>query len=267
MDREYAQIFKVAAEIPEFASCKAIPLNHPEHDVLFEGAVIRAQRLLRMPAEDTSLIHAEQLFDAEETLSEAQIGERFKESAWPGLSNRADFYRMIVALEGWFHDHLGRLYFPEEDERFSEDGEMMGYLLDLGRRRQTNDLFRRIYELVREHELPNRPRVSWTSADELSHAIWIQHLIDVIFCGRRPTKRSPEQKRMTRRYYPWGLFRFLRLFGDENPVGGDLLEQLVARRNQLKANAIIHPLRQSYPQSYDFGPLDRLVNAKEQGIE
>lgn len=262
VDRAYADLLR-AAEVQELPLHNATPLNHHDHDALFEGAMIRAQRLLRSPSLDTSLVHAEQLFDSEEILSEARVGEKFKECGWPGLSNRADFHKTIAAVEGWFHDHLGRLHFPEEDEQFSKDAEMMGYVLNLGRRRQESDLFRRIYEMVREHELPNQPRGRWTSADKLSHEIWTRHLIDVIFCDRWPSKSRSGEKKITRYYHPWGLFRFLRFFGNDDPAGAGLLERLAAGRNQIKTGAVIHSLDQRYPRSTDFGPLDKLVDKRE----
>lgn len=261
VDRAYADLLR-AAEVQEHPLHKATPLNHPDHDDLFEGAMFRAQRLLRPSTEDTTLIHAEQMFAAEESLSERQVGIKFKECKWPGFSNRENFYKFIVRVERWLHDHLGQLYFPEEDEQYEEDAEMMKNVLDVGRRRQESDLFRKIYDLVRTHALPNRPRGAWASTDELSHAMWIQCLIDVICCEQSPSRARETEKRTIRRYRPWGLFRFLRIHGADDPVGSELLELLVCKRSDLTPDAVIHPFRQNYPAVYDFGPLDRLVRER-----
>jgi hypothetical protein len=263
VDRAYADLLK-AAEVNERPLDQATPLNHPDHDDLFEGAMFRAQRLLKPSIEDMTVIHAEQMFDAEEILSERQVGKRFKGCKWPGLIHREDFYEFIVRVERWFHDHLGRLHFPKEDERFTEDAEMMGYVLDLGRRRQEHDLFRQIYDLVRIHEPPNRARGTWTSTEEMSHTIWTECLIDVIFCGRRPYHTRKNERPIVRRYRPWGLFRFLRIHGADDPVARDLLESLVCERRNLSQNAVVYPFRQNYPRTTDFGPLDRLVSEQEQ---
>ena len=262
VDRAYADLLR-AAEVNELPLDQATPLNHPDHDDLFEGAMFRAQRLLRPSTEDTTLIHAEQMFDAEEILSENQVGIRFEDCVWPELENHPKFHAFIVRVERWLHDHLGRLHFPEEDEQYEEDAEMMAYILELGRRRQENDLFRQIYDLVRTHALPNRPRGAWTSTDELSHAMWIQCLIDVICCGRSPSQARENERRTIRNYRPWGLFRFLRIHGADDPIGSELLELLVCKRSDLTLDAVIHPFRQNYPSVYDFGPLDRLVRDRE----
>lgn len=259
VDRAYADLLR-AAEVNERPLDQATPLNHPCHDDLFEGAMFRAQRLLRPSTEDMTVIHAEQMFDAEEILSETQVGKRFEGCEWPGLIHRDDFYSFIVRVERWFHDHLGRLNFPEEDEQYAEDAEMMGYVLELGRRRQENDLFRQIYDLVKTHELPDRSSGAWTSTDELSHAIWTACLIKVIFCERRPSQSRENERRAVRHYRPWGLFRFLRIHGADDPVGSELLESLVCERRNLSQNAVVHPFRQNYPRTTDFGPLDRLVS-------
>jgi len=262
VDRSYAELLS-AAEINELPLDQATPLNHPDHDDLFEGAMFRAQRLLRPSTEDTTVIHAEQMFDAEEILSETQVGKRFEGCEWPGLSNREYFYEFIVRVERWFHDHLGRLNSPEEDEQYAEDAEMMGYVLDLGRRRQENDLFRKIYDLVRTHELPDRSSRAWSSTDGLSHATWTECLIKVIFCERRPSQARENERRTVRRYRPWGLFRFLRIFGADDPVGSELLESLACELRNLTKNAVVYPFRQNYPRTTDFGPLDRLVRERE----
>ncbi len=261
VDRAYADLMR-AAEVNELPIHQAIPLNHPDHDDLFEGAMFRAHRLLKPLSEDTTVIHAEQLFEAEETLSETQVGKIFEKCAWPGLANRDDFYPFIVRVERWFSDHLGRLHFPEEDELYEQDAEMMESVLNVGRRRQENDLFRQIYELVKSHKPPNQPRGAWTDMDDLHHAIWTQCIINVIFCGRSPS-HTRENERIIRRYRPWGLFRFLRIHGANDPIGSDLLKSLVCERRNLTLDAVVHPFRQNYPLTYDFGPLDRLVKELE----
>lgn len=262
VDRAYADLMR-AAEVNERPLDQATPLNHPCHDDLFEGAMFRAQRLLRPLTEDLTVIHAEQMFEADEILTEAKIGERFEACDWPVLCNREDYYMFIVRVERWLHDHLGRLHCPEEDEQYAEDAEMMGYVIKLGRRRQENDLFRQIYDLVRTHALPNRPREAWTGTEEMSHAIWTRCLIDVICCGRSPSQVRENEKRTFRYYRPWGLFRFLRIHGADDPVGSELLESLVCKRKDLTQDAVVHPFRQNYPRITDFGPLDRLVSDLE----
>lgn len=260
--RAYADLLG-AAEVQERAIDKAIPLSHPNHDELFEGALLRAKCMLRPSSEDTSLVHAEQLFDAEEVLSESRIYERFKECEWPGFRNRESLTEFMILVQKWFHDHLCRIHSPEEDEQFADDAKAMKYLLDLGRRRCNNDLFRGIYEFVRDHKPPNQPRSRWTSTEELSHAVWTKCLIEVIFCGCQPEKIRPKKKKRERRYYPWGLFRFLRIHGEGDHQGSRLLKSLSRERRQLSFNAEVYPLNQNYPYSYDFGPLDKLVMGRE----
>jgi hypothetical protein len=262
VDRAYAQLLS-AAEVQELSLHKAPPLNHPQHDDLFEGAMIRAQRMLRSPSEDTTLVHAEQIFGAEETLTETQVGKRFNEFEWPVLRNRDDYYKFIVSVEKWFHDHLYRLYSPEEDEQSSVDARILGQVLDIGLRRKGNDFFRQIYEFVRNQRPPNRRRDYWSDVEEMAQELWTKHLISVIFCKRQPSIRIEDNRRINRSYYPWGLFRFLRIYGAEDAVGSELLARLAVPRKDIKHNAIVYPLRQNFPDTCDFGPLERLAEESQ----
>lgn len=264
VDRAYSNLMN-AVGVANISTSELKPLDHPEHDSLFMGAMARAQSLLQSPMEDDSLIHAEQLFGPDERLSENQIGVRFEKSAWPILRNRDDYHTLMVQIERWFHDHLTRLTFPEEDERFEEDAEMMTYLLDLGRRRMglEDDVFRHFYEMIRNHELPNQPLRAWKSVEHLSHVSWTRHLVSVIFCGRLPSQHRREERRQTRNYYPWGLFRFLRLHGNQDSEGSELGANLVTARKDLKSGTIIHPIHGKSGMMTDFGPLNRTVDQME----
>lgn len=262
VDRAYVHL-QQSAMVAQDEEPLLKPLDDPTHDTLFEGALARVQDLLKSPSEDTKLIFAEQLFLPGEMMSEAKVGERFKSVGWPGLRNRGNFHSFMVQLQRWFHDYLVRRMSPEDDRNYDEDAEMMGYILKTGSRRNEDDLFRKIHDLVKNHELPNKPRTNWTSTEELHDVSWTKHLITTIFCGVEPSETRETAKQQTRYYYPWGLFRFLRFFGTAPPTGSDLLESIAAQRCQLEVESVIHPIHQKGSGMYSFGPLEELAEKSQ----
>ena len=264
VDRAYYNLLN-SSDVPVISVSEHKPLDHSDHDTLFTGALARVQMLLRKPSEDESLIHAEQIFEPLERMSESKIKERFENCGWESKQNHTDLNGALASIETWFHCHLNRLDSPDEDTQFEADAEMMTYLLDLCRRRKglEGDLFSRIYDLVSSHELSNRPRERWNSVEELEHVSWNRLIVSTIYCGRMPAESRKGKRRGGVNFcYPWGLFRFLRIHGERDPLGAKLYEQFVTPRKELKSAAIIHPIYGISGMITDFGPLDRMA---EQG--
>lgn len=230
-----------------------LPLDHAGLNDLFLGAMARAQQLLRSPLSDIGIIYAEQLFTPEEIVTENKLGDRFKEWQWPGLRNRETFHKFMVRVEQWFAFHLEEIL-SGADEKLHADLELVADLLKIGNERKSGDLLQRISELVRTYTQPFSETESGRgSFEHVADSAWRLNLITDIFGGRRPTPRSAIDPKITRSYQPWGLFRYLRLWGPENDAEvQEIVSQLQSQRGNLRLDLSPNPL--SSRSRYDFGP-------------
>ena len=94
-------------------------------------------------------------------------------------------------------------------------------------------------------------------------AVWRENFVWVIFGNRIPKPRSKKDGKMTRHYRPWGLFRYLRLFGDCNEEGRDILASLSVERKELNTDLSPYAIDPKTDLYHSFGPLDLLAKRRE----
>lgn len=237
-------------------------LDSPVLDRLFDGALARAQQMLRAPREDSNLIHAEQLFNPKERLVEGDAIDRFKEWKWPTLRNRNPCYDFFVRIERWFSEHLDELH--ADTDPLEGDARRLLWFLNFARERPEDDLSRKIFDLVSTHDGPppdagQRP----LSLENLMAAVWRESFVWVIHGNRVPKPRLKGDTKMKRYYRPWGLFRYLRFFGDCNEEGREILASLSVERKELNADLSPYAIDPKTDLYHSFGPLDLLAKRRE----
>lgn len=234
-------------------------LDHTDLDPLFRSAMCRAQKLLRSPLEDSSIIYAEQTFDPDELISENKVFERLSKWDWPALSSRPSVTTFMENVENWFCKHRavqengisGQL-----GDNAIEDNKFLERILNFCNTRRDTEVFGQILSVIEKswdkHQVP--AEAHGDLAHDWTHKM---HLIIHCFDGTYPTPRikMPQGRAKERQYRPWGIFRYLRFWGDDDEVGRELNQKLQASRSVLNpenepSNLHIYPNHR-----YEFGPL------------
>ncbi len=261
VDHAYANLLAAAdtrIPLPELLE----PLDNDGLNRLFDGALARAQQLLRSPIEDATVIHAEQLFSPTEHMVERSVGTRFEEWQWPNLKNWDTCYKLMVRIERWFSEHLDELH--ADDEPWDDDSRRLRWFLNFAREQPEDDLSRKIFDLVVTHGvLPPDAGPRPLSLEKLMAAVWREHFVTFINGNRIPKPRSKKDGKITRHYYPWGLFRYLRLFGECNEEGREILASLSVERKELNADLSPYAIDPKTDLYYSFGPLEHLAKEHE----
>ena len=263
------------------------PMSHPDLDRLFNSAMYRVQRMLESPEQSERLIYAEQLFQPDEVISENQIILRFQKYRWPEMASRQPVIDHLSSIDSWFASHYsalstedgshkGKKEISRTDQTLPLDGRIadaageLNWLLQKAKTHGASDLFRDHYSALGE------------SLDSLSHAqgrpfledAFIQlecserrNLVFMIYGESEPKPRDikPQTKRgdkkvksPTRFYRPWGLFRYLRRYGNviSDREGVELNLKLRTAQSLLDSEQIPN-IDGLFPREFEFGPIGK----------
>jgi len=97
---------QLASDVPSHGSEDRASLDSAIYDDLFLGAMRRARKLLEGNGDD---VHAEQLFDEGQVLTEERICEVFKEVGWPKLGSIVSVRRLLLAAAVWVAEHVHKM--------------------------------------------------------------------------------------------------------------------------------------------------------------
>lgn len=259
VDRAVAML-ELSANTSELAE-EIVPMHHSRYDLVFQGALARAEMLLTSPLEDRNLVFAEQLFLPGEVLTENQIRQKFHVWDWPTLKSTEPFHDFIIEVENWFYDRLHHYKFSDKDEQSRNQARMLMEVLRIGRGRAEDDCLRQIVEIADRHQQERLGSFHSSSEMMVDHA-WHAGLIEVLYCGQELSKVRGSEIRTHRRRRPWGLFRYLRLWGDEDSVGSKLAEFLSCPRSTLQSSSEPFPIDGHSASRYDFGMIGKEVDGK-----
>lgn len=251
-----------------------IPLDHPSHDQCFRACLRRADRLIDSSGSDDTSIYAEQLFPAsDEKISENKIGQEFEKWKWPQLRSRDSFTGLMAEVAQWFEARLSQLeedllaeYGPTgvQESRFiyalfNFCGRSSGLPLEGPWPPEIEKLAERITSFVEESAQAR-------SASEGIRAVRARDLaiervlIRLCFGDRTPVNRESEEEGLRRFYRPWGLFRYLRAVGKNDPSAQPLLEKLAVPRSQVSSDfEPFEEVKADWRLNYDLGILEELA--------
>lgn len=269
------------------------PLGFSEFDELFESAMYRAQRMLRAPKEDKRVVHAEQLFEHMEVLTESMIVDRFLTYKWPTLTSRKSGTKMMANVDSLFSSHFKFLNTPGShaeishrieqcNKQYQEEIEILVPALELCRKNSGNrfDSHQKRF-LVAAHSIENlitaRRDEGYENVLPPISSDRHRKLILRMFNDSEPRPReqhdvegspSETKKSPPRIYWPWGVFRYLRLHGNTYPSfdGKALNLKLKTERSQLNPEEIPNIARVE-SEEYDFGPLGASVDDSDPLLE
>jgi hypothetical protein len=273
------------------------PLSGPELDQLFASAMYRAQKLLIAPEQDRRIVWAEQLFEPEDILSENQIFETFRKYNWPNLKSRPSVVELMTDVDNWFYEHYGYLGRVDGDENKKREAtqvrgetDLLVQVLDLfdERAKEGFNHYRRDYKAVADAIKGFLRARDTRILDTLSGAFWnsrAQNLIFMIFNQSAPQPRGgetnansqPSEKRIaSRKYWAWGIFRYLRLYAGESgdETGAAINSRIRTRVLKLNPDLVVN-VRPVAPPEFEFGPigddmdylLDALESPEHEGME
>jgi len=257
------------------------PLSNVEHNQLFESAMFRAQWMLRSPERDYQVVYAEQMFGPDETLPEYQIGVRFGEYGWPNLTGRDSVIALMTNVDSLFRSHYESMNTALSSEKILRKG---------GERQKQIDTLLSALDFCREVSKNrfDRQRSSFRqAADSIENLIttlnhegiysiapyfgsnYHRGLIVHMYNDSEPKPRktndaeessSDNPKSPPRIYRPWGIFRYLRLYGEtyESFDGKALNVKLRTVRCHLKPDKVLNH-RRVKPEEYNFGPISDFV--------
>lgn len=237
---------QIGANFQGKTSEQLIPLNSSSLDPIFRGAMLRAQSLLDTHLNDPTVVHVEQLFVPSTKMTESAIGEELERWQWPVLRNRAAFHSYMERLETWFHDHIVSELFSDESDSRESYTDLLASVLDLGRRMPQNEWSRKILEITERHVYSITHVTEEARRESLPGNAWRYSVIRMCFGEREPGRRDVPNKKIIRRYLPWGIFRYLRLWGADDEEGSSLASMLCTERKSLKL------WREPYPTDPDF---------------
>lgn len=255
------------------------PLGNNDLDDLFMSAMHRVERMLATPLQSHSkVIYAEQIFEPSERLSENKIFQRLEEYGWPDLTGKESVVRLMAKVDAWFAAAFkdGPRTIPVRTDQATERKQQKEAVLlrralrlcqeagssaDSSSRRQYRDASESIASLLQARGM--------TSLDQLGNHFYRyenQVLILLIFGKKTPTPRPPKvpdstkrQKASTYEYRPWAIFRYLRRYGTDDPIGIDLNRRLCAPLHALNP-ACTPDIAGLVPSEFEFGPLGREVD-------
>jgi len=263
------------------------PIGFAGVEALTDSAIRYAENLLepsraRHVAEG-SIVFAEQLFGLEETLSENGIINRFNDFKWPKLSSPTSVRNLLAALDEWYAEWIalestenGCVSTPPTPGEKLKDSTILVRALkilqgmnlepgtDFALSASAKDGLEAAIRKKTGFPVTDLPRREWRYMD------W--DLIDYFYGGenlairldkRRNTQEqefiSKGKKRKKRadqmNYRPWGLFRFLRLFGD-NESAQKLNNKLMMERKDLNPTKTPEPL---YNDLYEMNAIEKIV--------
>lgn len=248
------------------------PFGLRELSSLADSSLFIAERLLIPRESEDEILFAEQMFDVDERLSQHGIFKRFESCKWPGLTGVKTFNLMIEEIDACY----ARLFQkPPSGESGDGSATFRESLTDLGilyRAREIcakrgtkidrdpefyKELGKALGKLIQIEQGPpmsDYPRVYLKELDF--------NMIQYFFDDKSPedrhlsrAKSDTKQKSADRFYRPWGLFRYLRLYGeDEKAVS--LNKKLKIERRDWKGERAPKKL---HPGSYGMGALERFV--------
>ena len=97
---------QLASDVLSHGSEDRVSFDSANYDDLILGAMQRASKLLRGNGDD---VHAEQLFNEGQVLTEEGIFEIFKEVGWPKLGSVVSVRRLLLAAADWVAEHLHKM--------------------------------------------------------------------------------------------------------------------------------------------------------------
>jgi hypothetical protein len=267
------------------------PIGFAGVEPLTDSAIRYAENLLepsraRHVAEG-SIVFAEQLFGLEETLSENGIIKRFNDFQWPKLSSPTSVRYLLAALDEWYAEWIAL--------ESTENGCVSMPPVPRGELKDSTILVRALKILQGMDLEPGTDfALSADAANGLKFAIhkktgfpvndlprsvfrdmdW--DLIEYFYCGEAPSIRLDKKRRAQEQespskgetlkkkgdqmdYRPCGLFRYLRLFG-ENESAQKLNNKLMMERKDLNPIKTPEPL---YNDLYEMKAIEQIVRPWE----
>lgn len=268
------------------------PVGFAGVEPLTDSAIRYAKNLLapsrpRHVAEG-SIVFAEQLFGVDETLSENGIVTRFNDFQWPKLSSPGSVRDILAALDEWFAEWIrlesmenGQVIQPPTPGKKLKDSTILvralrilqGMDLEPG---SDSALFAGAEDGLKAaiHKKTGFP-VTELPRSEFRDMDW--DLIDYFYCGEDPGSRlakrrstqeqeSPSRGRKRKKkvdqmnYRPWGLFRYLRLYGEDNSARR-LNAKLMVPRAELSTFVTPEAL---YNDLYEMHAIEQRVRRSEE---
>lgn len=224
------------------------PIGSANIDHLAQSALNWADRMLSGDQMSEEIVFAEQIFQPDEIMSETQIGIRLEEHKWPRLSSRPTLITLISKVEKWFSEWIKDVPSSGEiseqskqtihNQKILKEAKQIIDKIDaqypehMARNRRESQALAVLTRNLRGYPVVKIPR------DQLKDMDY--DLIEFMFGGWEPAnlvrRRNQDDlnqgDRPSRLYCPWGLFRYIRLFG-ENQLATEINEKLRTERRHL----------------------------------
>jgi len=224
------------------------PIGSANIEHLAQSALNWADRMLSGDQMSEEIVFAEQIFQPDEIMSEHKIELQFQKYRWPKLTGKGSLITLISKVELWFSEWIQDV--PASGE-ISEKNKQR--IHDRKILKEAKLIVDKIDAQYPEHRAPHR-RVSQALAvldrdlrgypvvqiprDELIDMDY--DLIEFMFGEWEPSdlvrRRNQDDfdqgNRPSRLYCPWGLFRYIRLFG-ENQLATEINKKLRTERRHL----------------------------------
>ncbi len=255
------------------------PVGAIELDRLFQSALRRSSKMVARTFVADPRIYAEQIFEPDELLSENGISDRFERWKWSGLLSRAPLIDLMTDVDRWFAERVQAHRSLSADETDStdfspEENDLRALIRAkeicekvIASNEHTNADYREAASAL-DSLLRNRNQYEIQAMTERLSKFYSRPLIHFMYGGSDPKERydgrsrnsaaggggGAKPKSQPRMYRPWGIFRFLRLHGQEpsDELGLVLNEKLRTRNYDRNRYPEVIGL---YPIEYAFGPL------------
>ncbi|MFT6861758.1 MAG: hypothetical protein ACJAVK_000311 [Akkermansiaceae bacterium] len=235
------------------------PVGFSDIEAIRDSALNYAERLLMPHDVDDQPILAEQMFEMTEELSENEIFERFKKSDWPSLTSRGSVRNLMRKIDSWFSNWVeGALAESSEKDSSPPSNGGLSNLSILIRAKKileaegvNTDNFADPIRKKSGVPVTQIPRIQIRDLD--------LDMIRYLYCDESPVDRhvvrtsSDTGKAAPRRYRPWGVFRYLRLFGKDE-LAATLNKGLRAQKDKLERSCFPDAL---YPDLYEMRAVEQ----------
>lgn len=261
--RYHAAFQQIRAFIPQPDVLK--PVGHIVLESLTQSALRYAETLLSSPGSnhgsEGQIVFAEQIFGRDEELSQNKIRDRFREYHWKNLKGAQTIEDLMPKIDIWYKNWL-----QDDPRTASHSRAKPNRLAILAQARRVLDEMKLEQDassalasetsaaLTKVIKAAFRPVTEIPRRDIRSGDY---ELIDWFYYDETPEHRSESRsgvgKADKRIYRPWGLFRYLRLYGDDEKAK-EINQKLRCPRALLNPN---HTPEALYPDGYGMRPIEQ----------